>query len=75
MFKKVGLLFLIFLLCGLSGCGRAATAQNQEEHRITDISSIEAETLSMAGNIQEIGTLKGDEFILTDEDVFARHVE
>ncbi|MBD5527406.1 MAG: hypothetical protein HDR02_03230 [Lachnospiraceae bacterium] len=75
MFKKVGLLFLIFLLCGLSGCGRAATAQNQEEHRITDISSIEAETLSMAGNIQEIGTLKGDEFILADADVFARHVE
>ncbi|MDE5746275.1 MAG: hypothetical protein K2I21_01705 [Acetatifactor sp.] len=75
MFKKVGQLFLIFLLCGLSGCGRAAAAQNQEEHRITDISSIEAETLSMAGNIQEIGTLKGDEFILADADVFARHVE
>ena len=75
MRKKTGLLFFVLLLCGLSGCSRAAAAPGQEEHRMTDISSAEAETLSMAGNIQETETLKEDRIILTDEDIFARHVE
>lgn len=75
MFKKTGLLFFVLLLCGLSGCSRAAAAPGQEEHQITDISSLEAETLSMAGNIQETETLREDKFILADEEVFARHVE
>lgn len=74
MFKKTGLLLFILLLCGLSGCGRTASASGQEEQQITDISSMEAETLSIAGNIQEAETLRENKFTLEDEEIFARHV-
>ncbi len=75
MCKKINLLFFILLLCGLSGCSRAAAAPEQGQHRMTDISSAEAEILSMTGSIQETETLMGDRIILTDEEIFARHAE
>lgn len=75
MLRKTGLLLFILLFCGLSGCSLAASAPEQGEHRISDISSLETETLSMAGNIQQSETLIGDRFTLTGEEIFSRHVE
>lgn len=72
---KTWLLFLVLLLCGLPGCSRAAAAPGQEEHQITDISSMKAETLSMAENIQETKTLKEDEYTLAKTEIISRHVE
>ena len=68
MLRKTGLLLFILLFCGLSGCSLAASAPEQGEHRISDISSLETETLSMAGNIQQSETLIGDRFTLTGEE-------
>lgn len=72
MFKKVGLLFLIFLLCGLSGCGQAVSAPGQTA-QLTDISSLEAESVSMIQNIQETETLLGDEVPVMIDEVLAAY--
>lgn len=70
MFKKTGLLFLILLLCGFPGCSRAVSAQRQDS-RLTDLSSMEAESVSIVQNIQEKETLRGDEFYIMCEEVLA----
>lgn len=75
MFKKAGLFFLVLLLYGLPGCSRAASTPGQEEHRITDISSMEAETLSITENIQGTTDLGEDEFTLMKAEIYADHVE
>lgn len=56
MMKRAGILLLFFALCGLPGCGRTISGQEQET-RIIDISSTEAIPISMTQDIRETEAL------------------